>query len=158
LASNLRWSQGRNSDRNDGIERCHSQILSLAATLSWAVPNTNRRMSTNSPRTRCRRTPAASSRILPNKDAGHKGANKEQMRFFALAHKNARSGASRNLLQLNARDGGRTRTPLAGLRILSPVRLPVPPPRRIENKTIQRRLPLSVLPTVVKFAVTPFQR
>ena len=31
----------------------------------------------------------------------------------------------------NARDGGRTRTPLAGLRILSPVRLPVPPPRRV---------------------------
>src|SRR2546425_2518019 len=30
---------------------------------------------------------------------------------------------------INARDGGRTRTPLAGLRILSPVRLPVPPPR-----------------------------
>src|SRR5215468_1850058 len=51
LASNSRWSQGRNSDRNDGIERCHSQILSLAATLSWAVPNTNRRISTNSPRT-----------------------------------------------------------------------------------------------------------
>src|SRR5262244_1093972 len=51
LASNSRWSQGRNSDRNDGIERCQSQILSLAATLSWAVPNTNRRMSTNSPRT-----------------------------------------------------------------------------------------------------------
>src|SRR5262250_3161617 len=53
LASNSRWSQGRYSDRNDGIESCHSQILSLAATLSWAVPNTNRRMSTNSPRT-CR--------------------------------------------------------------------------------------------------------
>ena len=34
---------------------------------------------------------------------------------------------------INARDGGRTRTPLAGLRILSPVRLPVPPPRLIEN-------------------------
>src|SRR5437867_3054679 len=31
---------------------------------------------------------------------------------------------------LNAWDGNRTRTPLAGLRILSPVRLPVPPPRR----------------------------
>ncbi len=34
---------------------------------------------------------------------------------------------------VNARDGGRTRTPLAGLRILSPVRLPVPPPRLIDN-------------------------
>src|SRR5262245_59011951 len=31
---------------------------------------------------------------------------------------------------LTARDGGRTRQTLAGLRILSPVRLPVPPPRR----------------------------
>ena len=34
------------------------------------------------------------------------------------------------LLILNAEDGNRTRTPLAGPRILSPVRLPVPPPRR----------------------------
>src|SRR5215831_4091519 len=50
-ASNSRWSQGKNSDRNDGIERCRSQILSLAAALSWPVPNTNCRMSTNSPRT-----------------------------------------------------------------------------------------------------------
>jgi hypothetical protein len=29
----------------------------------------------------------------------------------------------------NAWEGNRTPTPLAGLRILSPVRLPVPPPR-----------------------------
>src|SRR5215831_5509170 len=35
---------------------------------------------------RRRRTPAASSRILPNKDASQKGAKKEQLRFFALAH------------------------------------------------------------------------
>src|SRR5215471_7325123 len=65
LASNSRWSQGRNSDRNDGIERCHSQILSLAATLSWAVPNTNRRMSTNSPRTRWRMSTMPCPRELP---------------------------------------------------------------------------------------------
>ena len=38
----------------------------------------------------------------------------------------------------NARDGGRTRTPLAGLRILSPVRLPVPPPRRFLFSTTYR--------------------
>ncbi len=42
-------------------------------------------------------------------------------------HQNFRSC---NFGRINARDGGRTRTPLAGLRILSPVRLPVPPPRR----------------------------
>src|SRR6516164_2803437 len=34
------WAQGRNSDRNARIQRCESQIISLAATLSWAVPNT----------------------------------------------------------------------------------------------------------------------
>ena len=50
-ASNSRWSQGKNSDRNDGIEGCQSQVLSLAPTLSSAVPNTNRRMRINSPRT-----------------------------------------------------------------------------------------------------------
>src|SRR5579862_8918596 len=35
-----------------------------------------------------------------------------------------------NSFCLNARDGNRTHTPLAGLRILSPVRLPVSPPWR----------------------------
>ena len=44
--------------------------------------------------------------------------------------------AGRNCPNINARDGGRTRTPLAGLRILSPVRLPVPPPGRIENQLL----------------------
>ena len=48
-------------------------------------------------------------------------------RTRAREQQNTRSGKS---FGINARDGGRTRTPLAGLRILSPVRLPVPPPRR----------------------------
>jgi hypothetical protein len=34
-----------------------------------------------------------------------------------------------NLIECGAGDGNRTRTPLTGPRILSPVRLPVPPPR-----------------------------
>lgn len=42
----------------------------------------------------------------------------------------------------NARDGGRTRTPLAGLRILSPMRLPVSPPRPYHTRRpfIARRI------------------
>src|SRR5437773_8610459 len=46
-------------------------------------------------------------------------------------------------IRINARDGGRTRTPLAGLRILSPVRLPVPPPRRIENQRLDPTPPMA---------------
>src|SRR5438093_6009916 len=37
---------------------------------------------------------------------------------------------------INAWEGNRTPTPLAGLRILSPVRLPVPPPRRIAKSML----------------------
>jgi hypothetical protein len=40
------------------------------------------------------------------------------------------------LLILNAGDGNRTHTPLAGPRILSPVRLPVSPPRHILNSIV----------------------
>ncbi len=43
----------------------------------------------------------------------------------------------------NARDGGRTRTPLAGLRILSPVRLPVPPPGLNENQRLKPTPPMT---------------
>ena len=37
--------------RNAGIQRRRFQIVSLAETLSWVIPNTNRCMNTNSPRT-----------------------------------------------------------------------------------------------------------
>src|SRR5207244_2213393 len=47
---------------------------------------------------------------------------------------------------INARDGGRTRTPLAGLRILSPVRLPVPPPRRGDNYRLNPTPPMGKRP------------
>src|SRR5215813_4941020 len=42
-------AEGRNSGRNVGIERCESKILSLAATLWWALSNTDGGVSTNSP-------------------------------------------------------------------------------------------------------------
>ena len=45
------WAERRNSDRNARMQRRESQIISLAATLSSAVPNTGRGMSTNSPAT-----------------------------------------------------------------------------------------------------------
>jgi hypothetical protein len=45
------------SDRNVGIQRRQFQVLSLAETLSWFIPNTNSCMSTNSPRTGCRPLP-----------------------------------------------------------------------------------------------------
>ena len=48
-------AEGRNSDRNVRIQGCESPIISLAATLSWAVSNTDGGMSTNSPGTGCGR-------------------------------------------------------------------------------------------------------
>src|SRR5262245_58128079 len=42
------WVEGRNSDRDGRIQRCESQIVSLAVTLPRAVPDTNG-MTTNSP-------------------------------------------------------------------------------------------------------------
>src|SRR5438552_1851642 len=39
-------AERRNSGRSVGIQRCESQILSLAATLSWALSNTDGGMST----------------------------------------------------------------------------------------------------------------
>src|SRR5215813_1567063 len=42
-----------NSDRNAPIQRNRYQIVSLAETLSWSIPDANRGMSTNSPGTRC---------------------------------------------------------------------------------------------------------
>src|SRR5215813_11263842 len=41
--------EGRNSDRSLRIQRCESPFISLAATLSWTVPNTDGGISTNSP-------------------------------------------------------------------------------------------------------------
>src|SRR5262245_24043563 len=38
-----------NSDRNAPIQRNRYQIVSLAETLSWSIPDANRGMSTNSP-------------------------------------------------------------------------------------------------------------
>src|SRR5262249_9912060 len=40
-----------NSDRNAPIQRNRYQIVSLAETLSWSIPDANRGMSTNSPGT-----------------------------------------------------------------------------------------------------------
>src|SRR3954469_18334722 len=47
-------AEGRNSNRNVRFQRCESSIISVAATLSWALSNTNGSMSTNSPETRSR--------------------------------------------------------------------------------------------------------
>lgn len=38
---------------------------------------------------------------------------------------------------LSSRDGTRTRTSHSGLRILSPVRLPIPPPGRVEKQVFE---------------------
>src|SRR5262249_19112660 len=40
-----------NSDRNAPIQRNRYQIVSLAETVSWSIPDANRGMSTNSPGT-----------------------------------------------------------------------------------------------------------
>src|SRR5207253_10711899 len=45
------WPERIHSDRNAGVEECESHALSLAVTPSWAVPDTNRRVSTNLPST-----------------------------------------------------------------------------------------------------------
>src|SRR5882762_7493341 len=45
-------AEGTDSDRNARIQGHELQIVSLAETLSRLVPNTNGRMSANSPRTR----------------------------------------------------------------------------------------------------------
>ena len=44
----------KDADRNPEIERRRFQIVSLAETLSWVIPNTNRCVNTNSPWTRSR--------------------------------------------------------------------------------------------------------
>ena len=53
------------------------------------------------------------------------------------------STSADNPFAVNAWGGNRTRTPLAGLRILSPVRLPVPPPRRTMKSRAQEQIPKS---------------
>src|SRR5215813_14543513 len=50
-ASNSHWAEGKNSNRNAGIQRCEHQIISVAGTLPWALPDPNRGMSANSPAT-----------------------------------------------------------------------------------------------------------
>src|SRR5258708_25781940 len=46
-----RRAEGRNAGRDIGVPRCEPQILSLANTLSWLVPDANCCVSTNSPGT-----------------------------------------------------------------------------------------------------------
>jgi hypothetical protein len=52
VQSNSCWPQRRNADRNSAISRHKTRIISLAATLSSALPNANRGMSRISPRSR----------------------------------------------------------------------------------------------------------
>src|SRR5258708_9853889 len=46
-----RRAEGRNAGRDIGVPRCEPQILSLANTLSWLVPDAQCCVSTNSPGT-----------------------------------------------------------------------------------------------------------
>src|SRR5262245_51943482 len=73
-----------------------------------------------------------------------------------LLYESIRSDDLAVLLKLSAGGGDRTRTPLAGPRILSPVRLPVSPPRRIRYVT--RRALDEVARSTRRAAVSPVPR
>jgi hypothetical protein len=68
-------SEGTNADRHAGVQRRQSQELSLATTLSWSLPNTNRGLSRNSPWTPAIEHPKRSLSILFLDDFFHIAAH-----------------------------------------------------------------------------------